>query len=99
LEFLKVILVEKSSFKVPGGKLVRIALSRENHKICTIKITGDFFLHPESTLDKIEEKLVGAVLHEPELRKRIESVIAENRAILIGATPADIARAIMLAVT
>ncbi len=90
--------MEKSSFKVPGGKLVRITLSRDNNVISTIRITGDFFLHPESTLDDIEEKLVGAILLESELQKNIESVIAEKNATLIGATAADIARAIMLAV-
>ena len=90
--------METSSYKVPGGKLLRITLSREDGRISTIKITGDFFLHPESTLDEIEKNLVGVMLLHSELQEKIELVIAEMNATLIGATAADIARTIMLAV-
>ncbi|TFG11571.1 hypothetical protein EU537_12035 [Candidatus Thorarchaeota archaeon] len=90
--------MKKSTLKVPGGKLIRIALSRENSRISTIKITGDFFLHPERTLEEIEKKLVGTILVASELQKEIASVVAKNSAVLIGATASDITRAIMLAV-
>ncbi len=57
-----------------------------------IKITGDFFLHPDDTLEQIEDCLGGAdiPLDQHRLAGCIEGVLAENRAELIGASPEDI---------
>jgi lipoate---protein ligase len=39
--------------KVPGGKLVRVSVPRHG----LVKISGDFFLHPEEGIMLIEEAL------------------------------------------
>ncbi|AFD00639.1 hypothetical protein Mtc_1899 [Methanocella conradii HZ254] len=39
--------------KVPGGKLVRMALDEEGR----VRISGDFFIYPEEGLGAIEEAL------------------------------------------
>jgi len=46
----------KASRKVPGGKLIRIKVVFSDI-IESVQITGDFFLHPEDSLLKIEEAI------------------------------------------
>ena len=63
------------------GKIVTIELTY-NQKfmtIITIKITGDFFLHPEETIEKLEENLVGVKLEKNEIRNKIESSLKNSQ--------------------
>jgi lipoate-protein ligase A len=77
--------------KIPGGKLIRIDV-QFSERIERIKITGDFFLDPEETLDRIEETLTGVPLplDRPALSQRITDLLVEMHAELIGAAPEDI---------
>ena len=65
---------------------------RFSDRIDWVKITGDFFLHPEETLDRIEGCLVGAPLplDQPGLTDCIARCLSESQAELIGASPVDI---------
>ena len=67
------------------GKLLRIDASFGD-KIETIKITGDFFIHPEDTLDQIVDFLTGisVPLDEDFLAKELNFIIDGNEAQLIG---------------
>ena len=87
----------KASKKVEGGKLVRAEV--ESVKIIkSVKITGDFFLHPENTLDLIEQNLLGTPL-EPELiESKIKQTLQENNATLYGVTAKDLADVITEAI-
>ena len=58
-----------------------------------MKILGDFFLHPEETLRKVEDSLVGFTADEELIEKAIDQALTD--ATLIGATAADIAKIIM----
>ncbi len=82
--------------KVKGGKLLRVSLEHDGGVITEIVITGDFFLHPEEGLARLEEKLRGASLRESErdLAARIEALIAEDRLTVLGFGPADLAATI-----
>ncbi len=66
--------------------------ARSSDRVEWLKITGDFFLHPEETLEQIEGCLQGAAipLDQPALVRCIQGVLAANGAELIGASPADI---------
>ena len=57
-----------------------------------IKITGDFFLHPEETLERIESCLIGAALplDRAALTGCIDACLQDDQAELIGVSPADI---------
>ena len=46
--------------------------------IQTIKITGDFFLHPEETIEKLEESLAGIKLENEYIKNKIESVLKNS---------------------
>ena len=45
--------------KVKGGKLVRVRLIHDGESVRSVRITGDFLLHPEETLLDIEMGLCG----------------------------------------
>ncbi len=87
----------ESSYKVPGGKLVKVKLQTSMGKIDAIKILGDFFLHPEETILKIEESLIGVGTQERVIEKRIFQTLKEFDATLVGVTARDIAKTIMMA--
>jgi hypothetical protein len=82
--------------KVPGGKLVKIRVLVHENRIQDVRIMGDFFLHPEEVILDIERSLVGAgVEEEPSaLERRIDRVLKEKGAELIGLEPRDIALAL-----
>lgn len=57
-------------------KLVCIELVDEKNQIKSIKITGDFFLHPEEKIDSIEAGLVGVQLKKESIKKKLESLLS-----------------------
>ena len=89
--------MKKSTFKVPGGKLLKILLDSKGNKIESLQIMGDFFLHPESAIVEIEQSLIGSEIVEETLTDIIQNYLNNNDTILIGASPNDVAKAIMMA--
>lgn len=82
--------------KVRGGKLLRVRLEHDGSVITKVLITGDFFLHPEEGLVKLEGELLGTPLQESEqdLALRIEAILAEKRLTVLGFGPGDLAATI-----
>jgi lipoate-protein ligase A len=97
VEFPEVGIVHKSSYKVPGGKLIKVSLEVEDRQISRILITGDFFIHPESTLPEIEENLIGCTLDKDEITEVIQSSLDARKAYPVGFTASDMAHAILKA--
>ena len=87
----------KAIYKVKGGKMIKIQLALENKKIKDLRITGDFFLHPEETIEDIEKALRGCSLSKEELVRVIKETLTSKRAVLLGASPEDLARCIIMA--
>ena len=85
--------------KVPGGKMVSVKVDY-NKKILSVSILGDFFLHPEGTVYKIEEGLKGmdAASGKNEFADRIANVLKVQNASLIGADANVISSAIEKAI-
>jgi lipoate-protein ligase A len=46
-------------YKVPGGKLVVVDLEVADGAIDAVRVSGDFFLEPDSALDAIDAALRG----------------------------------------
>lgn len=84
----------KSILKVPGGKLLKIFLDYDD-KINKIKITGDFFLHPEESLEKLEEELIGLELDKDLLLKKIDGFLKKNNIKLFGINSENIVEGIL----
>lgn len=87
----------KAEYKVEGGKLIKVHLSKEDNRIHTIKITGDFFMHPEEIIDDLEKSLVGCPLNETAIAETIRCFIEERGVTILGATPEDFAKCIIKA--
>lgn len=85
--------------KVPNGKLVCLSVEAEDGHVKKVIITGDFFLHPEETIESIERSLEGVPLDmdEAEVASRIGASL--EGAQLIGATAEDLARIFKRAVS
>ena len=87
----------KAEYKVAGGKLIRIQLVKKEGRIEKLKITGDFFLHPEELIEDLEKALVGQALNMPDLDEFIGAFIERRGATLLGASPEDFAKCITMA--
>jgi lipoate-protein ligase A len=83
----------KAVRKVPRGKLVKAQVWVKGGRIEKVKVTGDFFLHPEEAILDIEESLVGAGVEEGAnaLERRIKKALLGREAELIGIEAEDIA--------
>lgn len=89
--------MQESSYKVPEGKLVKVKLWASSGEISDVRILGDFFLHPEETIQRIEDSLIGLRVEEKPIENMIARILEESEAILIGATAKDIAKTIIMA--
>lgn len=86
---------KKAIYKVPGGKMIRVALECQDNIIKDIKFTGDFFLYPEKGIDFLERDLKNVGLND--LSKTVEKIIKDNKLVLFGLTSDSIVEVIMLA--
>lgn len=84
--------------KVPGGKLLRIKVDYDE-KVSDIKITGDFFIHPEDSVTDIENLLKGTSRNEDEktIADKISIFVSQNKIQLVGIDPAAISRVLKAA--
>lgn len=80
--------------KVPGGKLLRVDCAVEDQVLVRVKLSGDFFLHPEESITILEERLKGVKAEEAEIKSIVEGFIGEGR-LLIGLEPRHIVEAIL----
>jgi hypothetical protein len=87
----------KAEYKVRGGKLIKVQLTARGNAIEKVKITGDFFLHPEELIEEMEKMLEGHLLDERDLAELIKVFIEKSGATLLGASPEDFARCITMA--
>lgn len=78
--------------KIPGGKMLAVEVEVSGTVISKVKITGDFFLHPEEAILELEKSLIGIDINTPQ--DEIASIAANSLAgaNLIGASANDIAR-------
>ena len=61
-------------------KLIKISMSYDDKKnvIDSIKITGDFFIHPEETIEILESNLVDTKLERNEVSKKVEVSLKDS---------------------
>jgi lipoate---protein ligase len=78
--------------KVVGGKLIRLRLRLEDDVIKDIRITGDFFIYPESDIFRIEKALLGVKIGS--CAGILTDFMKRNGTIITGFEPADLAEAL-----
>ncbi len=78
--------------KIPGGKLVRVE-AELNGSVRKVRITGDFFVHPEEAISEMEACLQGlsAAAAESEILQRLEAATRSAGAVLVGFSEKDVA--------
>ena len=81
--------------KVREGKLVKVEVEYDE-VIRDIRITGDFFLHPEDVLEKIEKSMLGMEkdTSAEKIASRIQSIVKAYDAQMIGIGPESLAQVI-----
>jgi len=79
----------RAEFKVPGGKLLAAETSVENGCLAEVKITGDFFMHPEEAIERLEEALTGIRTTEASIDDAVTGFFGDRTILLIGASPRD----------
>lgn len=78
--------------KVKEGKVVKVEIEC-NELIRNVRITGDFFIHPEDILDEIEKSIIGLERSASieTITSNIRNRIADRDVQMIGIGPESIA--------
>jgi lipoate-protein ligase A len=81
-----------ASRKVREGKLVKVEVEY-GEVIRNLRITGDFFLHPEEILEKIEKSLLGLKKNAgiETFASEIRKIMETHDAQMIGVSPESMA--------
>ena len=66
-------------------------------RITRVRITGDFFAHPEDVVEEVERRLVGSRLDRGEVAGRVSSAVADLNAILVGVSVGDLVEVVLKA--
>jgi hypothetical protein len=78
--------------KVPGGKTLMLKVTCQGDSVERLRISGDFFFHPEEGLEELESFLLAERVWETE---DVEGVIGrfleENGYRAVGFAPSDLA--------
>ncbi len=83
-------MIGKAAIKVAGGKLLKAQVDYDGKTVKKAKLSGDFFIYPEETIERLEERLKGAKLSE--VSGIVESELSAAR--LYGVDPASIVKAV-----
>src|SRR5699024_12484403 len=82
-------------YKVPGGKLVAVDVQTEEGRLARVSLSGDFFLEPDTALERIDAALNGMpeTSNVKQLTAAIERAIDEmgDSVAMIGFTPEAVA--------
>lgn len=79
-------------------KLIRVTLVSLDERIHRISISGDFFTQPYvGPISRIEEALKGETLNRKTVKENIEQILKKEDVKIFGATPEDLATAILKA--
>ena len=84
-----------AEYKVPGGKLIATEVSVDGVRLSNVKITGDFFMHPEESIVALEGVLKGIRIDE--LEDVVNRYFERNQINLIGVSKEDIVMVIRMA--
>lgn len=79
------------TYKVPGGKLIRIKAGLEENKLLAPQISGDFFLMPPEKIELLEHAMDGFDLRElDQLKAVLDRVIKKHQIRISGMDTDDI---------
>lgn len=77
--------------------MVRVRLTERDGRIESVQLSGDFFLIPEDSLQKLVKMLVDVRLDEGELKLLLDRFFRGTQAQGLGVSPDDFVKAILAA--
>ncbi len=85
----------RGEYKVPDGKLVAVDVEVADNKLSKVNVSGDFFLEPDSALERINAALTGmpADVHSAQFAAAITGALDDSVS-MIGFTPESVGIAI-----
>jgi lipoate-protein ligase A len=87
--------MRRAEYKVPGGKLLAAELTVEGDHMVGVKITGDFFMHPETAIIELEKAVDNTPIEE--LEDTVRRFFQENDVTLFGVEEGDFVKVVRLA--
>jgi lipoate-protein ligase A len=87
--------MKRAEYKVPGGKLLAAELGVEGGRLVGVKITGDFFMHPEAAIIELEKALNNTPVED--LENNLKSFFQDNDVTLFGVEAGDFVKVVRLA--
>jgi hypothetical protein len=81
--------------KVPNGKLLKVTVEFKDDIIEKVQIKGDFFIHPEESIDELETTLKGIDYTLTNVSKLVSSFFGRSELTAFGITPMAVTEAIM----
>ena len=85
----------KAEFKVPGGKLIQAEVQVTEDKLSLVKLSGDFFMHPEEAITDLEAALTGVKVDD--FGAALDRFFSEKDLTFYGVSPEDFRHVIELA--
>ena len=87
--------MKQAEYKVPGGKLLAAELGVEGGRLVGVKITGDFFMHPEAAIIELEKALDNTSVED--LEDNVNRFFKDNDVTLFGVEAGDFVKVVRLA--
>jgi lipoate-protein ligase A len=85
----------KCTYKVPNGKLIKVKVEYDSKNIIMVQITGDFFIHPEESIDDLELALKNTEYSRKNVSDIISRFFSSDSLIAFGITPQAVVDALM----
>ncbi len=86
--------MKRAEYKIPGGKLLVAETEVKDGVLITVKVTGDFFMHPEEAINDLEEALRG--IQVSKIDETVEAFFGEKEITLFGISEKDFAHVLKL---
>jgi len=81
--------MEFKNYKPENGKLLKIFVEFTGSKIAEFKLRGDFFMHPESSLETLEEFMLTLDMSK-NFTQSLERFLVDNQIQVFGFIPQDL---------
>jgi len=86
--------MKRAEYKVPGGKLLVADTEVKEGVLTTVKVMGDFFMHPEEAIKDLEDALTGK--DASKIDEIVEEFFGGKDIILFGVSEKDFAHVLKL---
>ena len=86
--------MRRAEYKIPGGKLLVAETEVKEGVLTAVKVTGDFFMHPEEAIIDFEQALRGA--RASKVDEIVEEFFGGKEITLFGVSEKDFAHVLKL---